>query len=145
MYLRYSDMLFTLDVIARQSKDPSTKVAAALFTARGRLLGLAYNDLPPELDTPEHWANTRFRRGHARHAEAQLLENKSLALTRGGLLISNYIPCSKCAKRIVMARIARVVCGKADPAREARWHIEETRRLFLAGNVELMEITRARP
>jgi dCMP deaminase len=113
------------EVVASWSKDPNTKVGALIVEPISRaIISTGYNGLPrgvtdaPERMTREHGIKLLW----TEHAERNAVYNaaRTGAKTCGATMYMPWFPCADCARAIVQAGIARLVCGRPDFKHE-RW------------------------
>jgi dCMP deaminase len=117
---------------AQWSKDPTTKVGAAIVGADPRHTSLGYNGFPAGIaDTPERLMDRPTKHKLTQHAERNALDNAAFD-TRGATMYTTLAPCIACAKSIVSKGIARVVCERvpehapwSEEAQEGRAILEE--------------------
>ena len=99
----------------RFSKDPSTKVGAAIMNHRKRFVGLGYNGLPDRLpDEPSILSNREAKNDDTIHAEVNAVLNAT-ASTEDCYLFVSHPPCGDCAKFIIQAGIVEVHFRDLDP------------------------------
>lgn len=90
------------------SKDPRTKVGAAILSSDGRQVSLGYNGLPVGYpDTPENWT-APLKYEIVVHAEMNAILNAPFD-TAGATLYCALKPCHRCLMHAINARIKRVV------------------------------------
>ena len=108
--------------VAGWSKDPSTRVGAAVVAADDRRkIALGYNGFPPGIaDAPERLADRKTKYDLMNHAEENALDNATFDV-RGGTLYCTGHPCVRCARAIITRRIARVVTEPLPPIEPGRW------------------------
>lgn len=114
--------------IAGWSKDPSTKVGAVIV-GKGhegkKVLGIGFNGFPRGVDDSEWRYQARpVKYSLVVHSEANAILDASGRQLHGCALITTKFPCSACAKLIIQAGIATVICPAVDlqnPADE-RWY-----------------------
>lgn len=117
---------------------------AVLLAANRRVIGVGYNGAPPKMEhcnqggcpraMSDALPGSRYDNCVAQHAEAGALLWSDPALRQGSTLIVNGPPCFDCAKLIMSAGVARVVClfdGEYE-----RWPTVE--RFLRAGGVEVV-------
>jgi dCMP deaminase len=117
---------------AQWSKDPTTKVGAAIVGEDPRRTSLGFNGFPPGIaDTPERLMDRPTKHKLTQHAERNALDNAAFD-TRGATMYTTLAPCIACAKSIVSKGIARVVCERvpehapwSEEAQEGRAILEE--------------------
>ena len=108
--------------ISSWSKDPSTKVGAAIIGPYRDIISLGYNGFPRGVeDTPERLENRELKYKMIVHAErnAILFARRSLECTT--LYTWPFAPCSACAGMIVQSRITRVVALLPSELVGERW------------------------
>lgn len=108
---RYLDLA---KYVAHWSKDPSTKVGAAITNPDGTIVSLGFNGFPRGVldfstrlnDRPQKYARTV-------HAEMNAILSAHRSVRDCTLYVAPLFPCSSCAGAIIQAGIARVVavCG----------------------------------
>lgn len=115
-------------VVARKSKDPSTKTGCVVVKDR-RILSTGYNGFPVGCDdNPELYADRSIKYARVVHCDT----NAIYSAARNGIALSGatmYLtgpPCNECTKGIINAGIIEVVWPKnnkfeADEATMARW------------------------
>lgn len=119
---------------ASASKDPSTKVGAALFDDEGVVRLTAFNGLPPGVDDKPERLERPEKYGWVNHAERNVIDfaAREGQRTKGMSLFVTHAPCSACAGSIITAGIATVFVGEAqarmcigEDAERARTKLEE--------------------
>lgn len=98
--------------IAAWSKDPSTKVGAALFRPDNTPISFGYNGLPRGvIDSDERLQNRDVKYKLTVHAEANAILNaaKSGASLQGSVIAVTHPPCPNCAAMIIQAGISTVL------------------------------------
>jgi len=103
---------------SEKSKDPSTKIGAALV--RGdNIVSIGYNGFPRGIeDTQERLNNREEKYFYVVHAEANAILNaaRNGIATKGSVLYTSGMPCNECAKSIIQAGIQTVVLHKQYPS-----------------------------
>jgi dCMP deaminase len=90
------------------SKDPNTKVAAAIIRPDWSLVSMGYNGMPlGTADTEENWARHR-KYDLVLHAEVNALR-QARENTAGYMLVCNLFPCHRCAGEIAQAGIKTLI------------------------------------
>lgn len=121
-------------VAALRSEDPYRQVGACALDFENRVIGVAYNGLPPGVSVESSfWTDREARRPYMIHAEINILS----LLKRGecALLAITHLPCSSCAQAICAHGIKSVV------------YIEEyerdtnAKKIFLFAGVTLKQLT----
>lgn len=105
------------------SKDPSTRVSAALFKGKYQLAS-AYNGFPPGIaDTEERLNNRPVKYKITQHAEANLISTcaKFGIITEGATVAITTYPCCTCAGLMIGAGIKKVVARKPTEDFLSRW------------------------
>lgn len=99
------------EYVSRKSKDPSTRVGAVAIGPDREVLETGYNG-PPRgvLDTPE-----RFERPakylYTAHAEQNLVASAARPRLKGSTVYVTNVCCCECAKALINAGVAKVVCA----------------------------------
>lgn len=121
--------------VATWSKDPSTKVGAAIVGPVHReVRSMGYNGLPRGVaDTDRRLADRELKYDLVVHAEENAILNLSLygGSADGCTLYTTHPPCVRCATAIIQAGIRRV----AWPPVEVKPHHEEALKLTLAQDI----------
>lgn len=94
------------------SKDPSTKVGAAIFRLDNTPISFGYNGLPRGVsDSDERLQNREVKYKLTVHAEANAILNaaKSGASLSGSVIAVTHPPCPNCAAMIIQAGISTVL------------------------------------
>jgi len=106
----------------KHSKDPSTKVGAALIHRSGDMAFFTHNQLP--VGTPEEtWQDRESKLRLVIHAETAALLGAPFDPS-GATIFVNRPPCERCASLLVQAGVGRVIClpwpeGREDQHPEA--------------------------
>ena len=107
--------------IAAWSKDPSTKVGAVIVDSRRVVIGMGYNGFPRGVEDSEARLNHRpSKYALVVHAETNAILNSTRELI-GTTMYCTLFPCGECAKLIVQAGIAEVICPKPTAEQISRW------------------------
>lgn len=105
--------------VAAWSKDPNRKVGAVVVSADRRKIHVGYNGFPRGVaDLRDRLKDQDLKRLLMVHAELNAILNAATDLA-GWTLYCTSAPCLECAKAIVQAGIARVVCPPFDPSHPA--------------------------
>lgn len=102
---------FALDA-AVLSKDPSTRVGAAVADKQGNIIATGHNCFPQGVkNLDERWENRDLKLRFVCHAEAVALINAGGA-ARNGTLYCTQPPCCSggCAQHAIQAGVTEVVC-----------------------------------
>jgi dCMP deaminase len=130
------------------SKDPSTKVGAALTSPDRRKIVLGYNGFPPGVnDSEERYSDREEKYARVSHAESNAIDNASCELTGWTLYVHPLLPCSgrhgghNCAGRIISNHIARVIVPVSALTNE-RWRgsCATSLEMFQEAGVEVVAI-----
>lgn len=99
---------------ALRSKDPNTKVGAAIISPDHKVLSLGYNGMPSGIDDAKvPWSRTNKsdldnKYLYVCHAELNAILNSNKDI-RGSILYVTLFPCNECAKAIIQAGIKEMV------------------------------------
>ena len=106
-------------VVAKVSKDPSTKVGAVIVDPYTRMIvSTGYNGFPRGVnDAPERYNDRPTKYALVVHAEANAILNAPRRPVDCTLFVT-LAPCAECAKLIIQSGITRVVTF---PALQERW------------------------
>lgn len=114
--------MMNAELARRMSRDPSTKVGAAIFDPTERTLeGSGWNGFPRGCsDSPDLYADrpTKYRR--ILHAEVNAIHNCKHR-PKGGVLFVTMPPCDRCAPQIIQVGIVAVVAPPLAPDADERW------------------------
>lgn len=101
------------DLIARRSKDPSTKCGAVIVDPKNVIVGLGYNGWPRGIEHDElpwdregEYQDTKY--AYVVHAEANAIYNANSS-TKDCKIYVNLFPCNECAKNIIQNGIKEVI------------------------------------
>lgn len=114
---------FVLGEINSWSKDPSTKVSAAIFNGKYPIC-TSYNGLPPGVaDTEERLNNRELKYKLIQHAEANAISTCArLGIkTEGMTMAVTLFPCTSCAGLIIGAGIKEVITSEPSEDIKKRW------------------------
>jgi len=124
--------------VSRKSKDPSTKVGAAIAKKK-KLKSIGFNGPPANVDDdPSMSREVKYRRTIHAEVNAILSYGKKL---KGCTIYVTHHPCSQCAAKIIQVKIKRVVCPRPTESFLSRWgdDIIEAKKMFSEANVEIVE------
>lgn len=127
-------------LVGSWSKDPSTKVGAAIADSRNRVISLGFNGPPRGVqDDSNIDRETKLRR--TLHAEQNALAFARYDVSGCTLYVTHH-PCARCAAQIAQAQIRRVVCNAPDPDFAVRWaaDIAEAQSILHQAGVELINL-----
>lgn len=117
------------------SKDPSTKVGAAIFDGK-RVVSTGYNGPPAGVPDTTTDRDTKLKR--TIHAEANAILYARRDLTGCTLYVTHH-PCGPCAALIAQSGITQVVIPAAGPKLSQAWSedIKEARWIFEQAGITL--------
>ena len=99
------------------SKDPRTKVGAAIVDHRGVVRATGWNGFPRGVnDDPARYADREIKLKLVVHAEANAIANAAavgVPLEGCGLVVTKF-PCHECAKLIIQSGIKKVTAPAPD-------------------------------
>jgi dCMP deaminase len=130
-------------LVGAWSKDPSTKVGAAIVRPDRTIASLGYNGFPRGThDAPEKLMDRAVKYLRTIHAEANAILAAREPVHGYTLYVSPLYPCANCAAIIVQAGIARVVACTPLEVPE-RWadHFREAKALFDEAGVEVTTLS----
>lgn len=98
--------------VALWSKDPSTKVGAVIVSPDGLIISTGYNGIPRGADDRPERMERPGKYLWLSHSEASAIANAARhgSKTDGATIFVTHQPCCDCAKLIINAGIATVVC-----------------------------------
>lgn len=113
-HMNWDDYFMNVAILsAERSKDPNTKVGAAIVNADKRIVGIGYNGFPngcSDEDFPWEregdYEDTKY--AYVVHAEENAILNSTTSLKGGSIYVSLF-PCNECAKKIIQSGIEEVV------------------------------------
>jgi len=107
--------------VAQWSKDPSTKVGAAI-THGNRIVSLGYNGFAAGVhDDPARYQDRDFKMAAVIHAEENCLLYSRGSVHGCTIYTWPMPPCSNCAAKIIQAGIYRVVSIEPTAEQMDRW------------------------
>jgi dCMP deaminase len=122
---RWRDYFFDIAaVVARQSKDPSTKVGAVLVDPETRtIISTGFNGFPRGMEDRPEWYNERDEKyPRIIHAEMNALLHAHRCVKGSHMFVYGLPPCERCAVHMVQAGVrnvsTRVLAG---PGAYERW------------------------
>lgn len=132
---------FVLGEINTWSKDPSTKVSAAIFNGKYPICS-SYNGFPPGVeDTEERLNNRPLKYKIVQHAEANAISTCArLGIkTEGMSMAVSLFPCTACAGMIIAAGIKEVITVEPSEDAKSRWgeDFELSKTLFSEAGVKV--------
>lgn len=105
-------------LVASWSKDPGTKVGAAIVDDKQRVVSVGFNGFPRGVIDRSVSRDTKLARTIHAEANAILFANRPLA---GCTLYVTHPPCSHCSALIVQSGIEKVVYKEPDADFMERW------------------------
>ena len=114
------DIYFLLEalLISTRSKDPSTQVGAIIVKPDKRIVSKGYNGLPSKMeDDYIHYNNRELKYDTIIHGEENALIFAKQNLDDCILYTWPFLPCSRCASKMIQAGIKRVVAPRNDVER----------------------------
>lgn len=126
------------------SKDPSTKVSAALFDGKYQICS-AYNGFPPGVeDTEERLNNRELKYKFVQHAEQNLISTCArLGIKTLGMSVAiTHHPCANCAGVLVSAGISEIIVPSPTEDMLSRWSEEFklAKKILEEGGIKLIII-----
>jgi dCMP deaminase len=98
------------EIVARRSRDPSTKVGAVILRADNTIAAAGYNGFPRSTDDdPKIYADKPRKLLRIVHAELNAILTSREPLHGCSIYVSPLHPCSQCAAAIIQSGIKRVV------------------------------------
>ena len=128
---------------ALRSKDPNTKVGAAIVDENHRVVSVGYNGFPTGVSDDEFpWSREgdvlTSKYAFVVHAELNAILNSQRSV-RGCTIYVSLFPCNECAKAIIQSGIKKIVY-ESDKYNGVDTNIASKRMLKAAG-VELVRIS----
>jgi dCMP deaminase len=108
-------------LVAKKSKDPSTKVGAVIVGPEHEVRSTGYNGFPRGID---EYPNSRWERPEkyswCEHAERNAIYNAAMMGTalKGCTAYIQCTPCTPCGRALIQAGIKEVVISKDNPFSE---------------------------
>jgi dCMP deaminase len=125
--------------VSTWSKDPSTRVGAAISDERHGVVSVGYNGFPRGVEDDDRLLSSKMKYEIIIHAEENAMAYATRALD-GCTLYTTMTPCTRCAAKIIQAGIKRVVCRRYDNERlRATWLFDTSIALFQEAGVEYEE------
>jgi dCMP deaminase len=98
-------------LVAEQSRDPRTKIGA-IIVKDGDIISSGFNNFPRKVkDLESRYLDKELKRQFVVHAEANAVHNcarKGMSCL-GGIMYTQGVPCSECAKVIIQGGISKVI------------------------------------
>ncbi len=130
-------------VVAKWSKDPSTKCGAVIVRADNTIVSQGYNGFPRGIaDTDERLHDRQLKYELIVHAEMNAILVTREPVANCTLYVWPLLPCARCAVHIIQAGIAKVVSPVLTAEQAERWgsSLALTRSLFAEAGVEYVEV-----
>lgn len=127
--------------VASWSKDPTTKVGAAIVRDDRTVASLGFNGLPRGVeDNDFRLGNREEKLAMTIHAELNAILSSHVPV-RGLTLYATLPCCDRCAAHIIQSGIRRVVTLSPDVAQAARWgeSFERAVEMFREAGVEVAQ------
>lgn len=110
---RFLDLART---VAQWSKDTTKVGAVAVDPASRRVLELGFNGIPRGVHDWPARLERPLKYRFACHAEQNLVAHAARSVLEGATVFVTHAPCADCAKLLINAGVARVVCGDGQTA-----------------------------
>lgn len=112
-----------VELISTWSKDPSTKVGAAIIMPDKSIASMGYNGFPPHIEDDPAWlADREMKLRFMIHAEANAFRFcKHDNLEGSTIYVYPLMPCIRCAEIIVENKIKRVVTATTPGNLDYMW------------------------
>lgn len=108
-----SHFMSMAELVARKSKDPSTKVGCILVAPDMSVISTGFNGFPRGcFDTPNLYENREIKIRRIAHAELNAIAQaaKNGSRTGGCIAVVTLHPCSQCTAALINAGISEVIC-----------------------------------
>lgn len=96
-------------LVGSWSKDPTTKVGAAILRPDRTVAAVGFNGLPRGIEDDERLSDRAWKHMAVVHAEENAIVSAQEPLHGCTLYVTPLSPCSRCAATIIQAGIRRVV------------------------------------
>ena len=111
--------------VATWSKDPRKQVGCVIVSPDRSRFSIGYNGFPRDIaDSDERLENKPLKNSLMVHAEPNAIFNAGTSLV-GWAMYVTAPPCLECAKAIIQARIATLVCPDLDQS--SKWYESQLR------------------
>ena len=107
--------------VASWSKDPSTRVAAVLVTADGKIVSVGYNGLPAGFDDSKI-TDREYKIPRVIHAELNCIANRNMSINEDCYLFVTHPMCVECAKIVAAHSFIKGVAWKFNPEFATKWN-----------------------
>lgn len=122
--------------VASWSKDPSTKVGAVAIGTGRVVLETGYNGLPRGVEDTHERMKRPDKYLWTAHAEENLVAQAARTRLLGAAVYVTHLCCSGCARMLINAGVARVVCGPGRTSMPEE-QFAVARQMFAEAGVEL--------
>jgi dCMP deaminase len=119
-----------VQLISTWSKDPNTKVGAAIVDQYNRIISTGYNGFPRHL--PDVYKDREHKLAYTIHAENNAILFAKTDLTNTTLYCTHPC-CTHCSSLIIQTGISRVVIPTATPEFIERWGLDGINSLLNTG------------
>lgn len=121
-------------LIARKSKDPSTKCGAYIADKYNRPVSKGFNGLPRKIeDNPDKLKDRQWKYARTLHAEMNSILFAERDKLEGSTIYVTHPVCTNCAAAIIQVGISKVVFENKDESFFSRWGKEGINLLKEAG------------
>jgi dCMP deaminase len=124
---------------ASKSKDPSTQVGAVAVGPDGEIRATGYNGLPRGVEDRPERMERPAKYLWTSHAEENLVAHAArvgVSLKGCSVYVTHY-PCSRCARSLIQAGVARITVGDGTTSMPAE-EFETARVMFAESGVEVI-------
>jgi dCMP deaminase len=110
-------------LIARQSKDPSTQVGAAIMRPNKTIASKGYNGFPRQIeDKPELYLDREEKYKRVIHAEMNAILDATERLDGYILFTWPFLTCERCAVHVIQSGISSVIAPDVSEEHKKRWN-----------------------
>lgn len=116
-----------IDVIAKRSDDPNTKLGAIIVSPNNDIISMGYNGLPRGIEPTKANTTRPTKYAFMCHAESNAILNcvrTHTMIPESSRLYVQMIPCVVCTRAIIQAGIKKVIIGNtqsSNPKWEDDW------------------------
>lgn len=116
-----------IDVIAKRSDDPNTKLGAIIVSPDNDIISIGYNGLPRGIDPSKANTTRPTKYAFMAHAEENAILNcvrNNTVIPESSRLYVQMVPCVVCTRAIIQSGIKMVVIGdtkSSNPKWEDDW------------------------
>lgn len=122
--------------VAQWSKDPNTQVGAIATDTSRRILETGYNGLPRGVDDRAARMERPAKYLWTSHAEENLVAHAARDRLAGSTVYVTHLCCCRCARMLINAGVAKVVCGDGKTSMPPE-EFDIALRMFAEGGVTL--------